>query len=126
MIRGSSRRVETESRLSLDGGGLTAAFRARLVSRKSLSVIASELARTIRRRTPVRDGHLCCGSAGTYSLLQPEISARLRDAKLDALQAGGAECIASANIGCIAHLAGGADVPLRHWVELLWADENVT
>ena len=75
---------------------------------------------------PVRDGHLCCGSAGTYSLLQPEISARLRDAKLDALQAGGAECIASANIGCIAHLAGGAHVPLRHWVELLWADENVT
>lgn len=75
---------------------------------------------------PVRDGHLCCGSAGTYSLLQPEISGRLRDDKLDALQGSGAECIASANIGCIAHLAGGAHVPLRHWVELLCDDENVT
>ena len=76
--------------------------------------------------TPVADGHLCCGSAGTYSLLQPEISRRLRDDKLDALQAGGAECIVSANIGCIEHLAGGARLPVRHWVELLADDENVT
>ena len=75
---------------------------------------------------PVRDGHLCCGSAGTYSLLQPDISRRLRDDKLDALQGGGAECIVSANIGCIEHLAGGAHLPVRHWVELLSDDENVT
>ena len=75
---------------------------------------------------PVRDGHLCCGSAGTYSLLQPEIAHRLRDDKLDALQAGGAECIVSANIGCIEHLAGAARLPVRHWVELLADDENVT
>ena len=75
---------------------------------------------------PVRDGHLCCGSAGTYSLLQPAISGHLRDDRLDALQAGGAECIASANIGCIAHLAGAAQLPVRHWVELLCDDENVT
>ncbi len=75
---------------------------------------------------PVRDGHLCCGSAGTYSLLQPGIAQRLRDDKLDALQAGGAECIVSANIGCIEHLAGAARLPVRHWVELLADDENVT
>jgi glycolate oxidase iron-sulfur subunit len=75
---------------------------------------------------PVRDGHLCCGSAGTYSLLQPEISRRLRDDKLDALQGGGAESIVSANIGCIEHLGSAAKLPVRHWVELLFDDENVT
>ncbi|HAG77124.1 MAG TPA: glycolate oxidase iron-sulfur subunit, partial [Thauera sp.] len=69
--------------------------------------------------TPVRDAHLCCGSAGTYSLLQPELSTRLRDDKLDALQAGGAGLIASANIGCISHLQGGTGTPVRHWVELV-------
>jgi glycolate oxidase iron-sulfur subunit len=75
---------------------------------------------------PVRDGHLCCGSAGTYSLLQPEISRRLRDDKLDALQGGGAESIVSANIGCIEHLGSAAKLPVRHWVEVLFDDENVT
>ncbi|MBL8436894.1 MAG: glycolate oxidase subunit GlcF [Zoogloeaceae bacterium] len=74
--------------------------------------------------TPVRDSHLCCGSAGTYSLLQPEIAERLRDNKLDALAAGGATCIASANIGCITHLQAGTATPVRHWIELL--DERLT
>ncbi|KAA3653582.1 MAG: glycolate oxidase iron-sulfur subunit [Proteobacteria bacterium] len=69
--------------------------------------------------TPVKDAHLCCGSAGTYSLLQPELSKTLRDNKLTALQAGGAKCIASANIGCITHLQTGTDTPVQHWVELV-------
>ena len=69
--------------------------------------------------TPVKDAHLCCGSAGTYSLLQPELSKTLRDNKLAALQAGGASCIASANIGCITHLQSGTETPVRHWVELV-------
>ena len=69
--------------------------------------------------TPVRDSHLCCGSAGTYSLLQPELSKRLRSDKLAALTEGGAPAIASANIGCISHLQAGTDTPVRHWVELL-------
>jgi glycolate oxidase iron-sulfur subunit len=69
--------------------------------------------------TPVRDGHLCCGSAGTYSLLQPELSHRLRDNKLAALREGGAPVIASANIGCITHLEAGTATPVRHWIELL-------
>ena len=69
--------------------------------------------------TPVPDAHLCCGSAGTYSILQPAISKELRRAKLAALGAGQPEVIASANIGCMVHLADGASVPVRHWIELL-------
>jgi len=73
----------------------------------------------------VSDAHLCCGSAGTYSVLQPEISTRLRDNKLSGLGVGGAngsaapEVIASANIGCITHLQSGTTLPVRHWIELL-------
>ncbi len=69
--------------------------------------------------TPVADGHLCCGSAGTYSILQPEISLKLRDNKLACLAAGAPEAIASANIGCIAHLQAGTPTPVSHWIELL-------
>jgi glycolate oxidase iron-sulfur subunit len=65
------------------------------------------------------DNHLCCGSAGTYSVLQPAISLALRERKLSSLAATGAEQIVSANIGCIAHLQGGTDTPVRHWIELL-------
>jgi glycolate oxidase iron-sulfur subunit len=69
--------------------------------------------------TPVRDPHLCCGSAGTYSLLQPELSRQLKANKLAALEAGRPDVIATANIGCLAHLADGAKSPVRHWIELL-------
>jgi glycolate oxidase iron-sulfur subunit len=69
--------------------------------------------------TPVADSHLCCGSAGTYSILQPEISGKLQANKLAALNAGQPAAIASANIGCIAHLAGGSKIPVRHWIELI-------
>ncbi|HUR40146.1 MAG TPA: glycolate oxidase subunit GlcF [Verrucomicrobiae bacterium] len=68
---------------------------------------------------PVRDGHLCCGSAGTYSITQPELSRRLRADKLAALEAGRPDVIVSANIGCITHLAAGTERPVRHWIELL-------
>jgi glycolate oxidase iron-sulfur subunit len=66
-----------------------------------------------------RDDHLCCGSAGSYSLLQPAMSARLRERKLDALSVDQPELIVSANIGCQLHLAQAADIPVRHWTELL-------
>ena len=69
--------------------------------------------------TVVPDSHLCCGSAGTYSLLQPELSKTLRDRKLDALHTGKPEVVLSANIGCLAHLASGTDTPVRHWIEWL-------
>jgi len=68
---------------------------------------------------PVSGAHLCCGSAGTYSLLQPQLSQRLRENRLTALEAGGAELIATANIGCLIHLREGAHLPVMHWVELL-------
>ena len=69
--------------------------------------------------TPVADEHLCCGSAGTYSVLQPALSLKLRDNKLGCLHAGAPEAIASANIGCIAHLQSGTPTPVAHWIELL-------
>ena len=69
--------------------------------------------------TQVPDPHLCCGSAGTYSILQPVISNQLKANKLVALESGKPDVIASANIGCMMHLADGATVPVRHWIELL-------
>ena len=65
------------------------------------------------------DSHLCCGSAGTYSMLQPELSHELRDRKLANLTATGAEEIVSANIGCLTHLQSGTDIPVTHWIELI-------
>jgi glycolate oxidase iron-sulfur subunit len=69
------------------------------------------------------EAHLCCGSAGTYSVLNPEISYQLRDRKLGNLNttfgADKPEQIVSANIGCITHLQSGTDTPVRHWIELL-------
>ena len=67
----------------------------------------------------VPDGHLCCGSAGTYSLTQPELSRQLRDNKLDALESGKPEVIVTANIGCQSHLDGAGRTPVRHWIELV-------
>jgi len=69
--------------------------------------------------TPVADSHLCCGSAGTYSILQPKISKQLLNNKLAALQAGTPTVIATANIGCQLHLETRAKVPVRHWIELV-------
>lgn len=65
------------------------------------------------------DSHLCCGSAGTYSVLQPDISYQLRDNKLRNLQLAEPEVILSANIGCLTHLQSGTATPVQHWVELL-------
>ncbi len=70
-------------------------------------------------RLASNEAHLCCGSAGTYSVLNPEISYQLRDRKLGHLQARGNEVIVSANIGCITHLQSGTKTPVLHWVEVL-------
>lgn len=72
---------------------------------------------------PFAESHLCCGSAGTYAVLQPELSKQLRDRKLAALQAEQPDVILSANIGCITHLANGARAPVRHWIE--WLDARL-
>jgi glycolate oxidase iron-sulfur subunit len=65
------------------------------------------------------ESHLCCGSAGTYSVLQPELAYQLRDRKLAQLEPLQAQAIVSANIGCIQHLQSGTATPVRHWVEVL-------
>lgn len=105
--RGERRRVAFQSPCTLQHG-----LQIRGVVERLLTTAGYELA-------PVRDGHLCCGSAGTYSLLQPELSHQLRENKLVALGEGGATLIASANIGCMTHLQAGTATPVRHWVELV-------
>ena len=70
-------------------------------------------------RVANNEAHLCCGSAGTYSVLQPVIATQLRDRKLGNLNEMQPQAILSANIGCITHLQSGTQVPVRHWVEML-------
>ena len=70
-------------------------------------------------RLAASESHLCCGSAGTYSVLQPELATQLRDRKLGALAPATGETVISANIGCIQHLQSGTSTPVRHWVEVL-------
>jgi glycolate oxidase iron-sulfur subunit len=65
------------------------------------------------------ESHLCCGSAGTYSVLHPEIAHQLRDRKLANLEATGAQEYVSANVGCISHLQSGTATPVTHWIELV-------
>jgi glycolate oxidase iron-sulfur subunit len=65
------------------------------------------------------DSHLCCGSAGTYSVMQPKLSYALRNQKLDRLEKTEAQMIVSANVGCIAHLQSGTSTPVTHWIQLL-------
>jgi glycolate oxidase iron-sulfur subunit len=69
--------------------------------------------------TPVADSHLCCGAAGSYTLLQAKLSRQLLENKLAALQDGKPEVIASANVGCQMHLASASKLPVKHWIELL-------
>jgi glycolate oxidase iron-sulfur subunit len=71
------------------------------------------------QRVPVIDSHLCCGSAGTYSLLQPRLAGELRRRKLERLTAETPEVIVTANVGCQTHLGSVAELPVRHWIELL-------
>jgi glycolate oxidase iron-sulfur subunit len=65
------------------------------------------------------DSHLCCGSAGTYSILQPDLARQLRDRKLMTLAAAEPQYILSANVGCIQHLQSGTSTPVKHWIEML-------
>jgi len=74
--------------------------------------------------TEVPDAHLCCGSAGTYSITQPQLAMVLRDNKLDALQSGQPEAIVTANIGCQMHLQSAGRAPVKHWIELI--DESLS
>lgn len=86
---------------------------------KITEVVEAILAQAGYQLTAITDPHLCCGSAGTYSLLQPELSQQLLNNKLQSLQADSPDIIATANIGCQMHMATKANVPVKHWVELL-------
>lgn len=90
---------------------------------KIRGVVESLLAAAGYDLTPVVDAHLCCGSAGTYSITQPELSRRLRDNKLAALAQGVPSVYVTANIGCQTHLQSGTATPVRHWIELI--DERI-
>jgi glycolate oxidase iron-sulfur subunit len=74
--------------------------------------------------TMVPDSHLCCGSAGTYSILQPELSQRLLKNKVNALESDRPAMLATANIGCLTHIQSGTSLPVRHWVNIL--DERLS
>ncbi len=82
-------------------------------------VVESILTRAGFMLSTVPDAHLCCGSAGTYSLLQPALSTRLLDNKLDALGTDAPDLIATANIGCLTHLQSRSKLPVVHWITLL-------
>jgi glycolate oxidase iron-sulfur subunit len=93
-------------------------------AQKLPGAVESVLARVGFDLTSVNNSHLCCGSAGTYSITQPELAKRLRDDKLDALEAGNPSEIVTANIGCQSHLNTAGRTPVRHWIELV--DESLT
>lgn len=86
---------------------------------KIVGVTEALLSKAGYELTAVPDKHLCCGSAGTYSILQHDLSQQLLRNKLTALQSGAPAQIASANIGCQSHLQSGTEIPVRHWIELL-------
>jgi glycolate oxidase iron-sulfur subunit len=109
-------------KVAMDLGSLRIAFHPPCTLQHGLKLRGrvEELLRAIGHEVlPVADAHLCCGSAGTYSILQPELAKQLRRQKLIALQAERPAMIVTANIGCQAHLASGTPRPVRHWIELL-------
>ena len=85
----------------------------RAASRPALAALGFEVG------VAMNEAHLCCGSAGTYSVLQPVLATALRDRKLVNLKALAPEAIVSANIGCIQHLQSGTATPVRHWIEVV-------
>lgn len=102
--------VAYHSACSMQHGQRIAAAPKQLLKRAGFSV-----------REPA-EGHLCCGSAGTYNILQPEISAKLKARKVRNIEATRADVIATGNIGCITQIASGTEIPILHTVELLdWA-----
>ena len=87
---------------------------------QKLSGVTEKLLQTLGfELKPVANGHICCGSAGTYSILQPALSQQLLSDKVAALEASGAPVIATANVGCQLHLSTATNTPVKHWIELV-------
>ncbi len=114
--------AEDLSQLGIDGHNQLIAFHAPCTlqhGQKLPGLVEGILIKLNYKLAAVADSHLCCGSAGTYSILQPELSQQLLTQKLNHLTASSPTLIATANIGCQLHLASQSSVPVRHWVELL-------
>ena len=106
----TGRRVAYHSACSLQHGQQVRAEPRRCSRRRALSSVEPP------------EGHLCCGSAGTYNLLQPELATRLRDRKVAAIDSVSPDLVAAGNIGCLTQIASGTRLPVVHTVELLdWA-----
>jgi glycolate oxidase iron-sulfur subunit len=108
--------------LGVNGGGLPIAYHppCTLQHGQKLPGVAEEVLQRLGfSLTPIADSHLCCGSAGTYSILQPGMATQLRDNKLAALMASVPQMIVTSNVGCELHLETAAKVPVRHWITLL-------
>lgn len=113
---------EDLSALKAHSRGIKAAFHAPCTlqhGQKINGVVESILQNAGYTLTQVPDAHLCCGSAGTYSILQGKLSKQLLNNKVLALESGQPDIIATANIGCHLHLQSGAHIPVKHWIELL-------
>ena len=105
-----------------DGSGQRVAFHSPCTlqhAQKIRGVVEALLTAAGYQLSPVADSHLCCGSAGTYSISQPVLATQLRDNKLAAMRAGSPALLVTANIGCQTHLQSGSRVPVRHWIELI-------
>lgn len=104
------------------GGNCTVAFHSPCTLQHGQRVhgkIEAQLQKLGYRLVPSTDAHLCCGSAGSYSLLETELSAELLENKLACLEQAQPDVISTANIGCLMHLQSGTERPVRHWIELL-------
>ncbi|MFK7794503.1 MAG: glycolate oxidase subunit GlcF [Gammaproteobacteria bacterium] len=88
-------------------------------NQKVVNVVESILHHAGYQLTEFKDKHLCCGSAGTYSILQPELASQLRSNKISAIEMSQPDIIATANIGCILHLQKASSVPVIHWLDLV-------
>ena len=113
---------EDPGRLAMEPGAARIAVQSPCSLQHALKrpdLIATLLARLGFNLIAVRDGHLCCGSAGTYSVLQPAMSRRLRARKLEALTGNAPDLIVTGNVGCQLHLQAGALIPVIHWIELI-------
>lgn len=87
---------------------------------QKLNGVVEEILRKVGYHvSPVQDAHLCCGSAGTYSILQPTLSKKLRVNKIEHLTQSHPEIIVTANIGCLMHLQKGTRTPIKHWIEII-------
>jgi glycolate oxidase iron-sulfur subunit len=106
-------------------GGLKVAYQAACSLQHGQKIVRQPKALLAKAGFAVRDiaeAHLCCGSAGTYNIMQPEIARRLRERKIANILAAGADVIATGNIGCMTQIAGATAIPVVHTVELLdWA-----